>query len=166
MAKSAFDETAETIATMLNGWSLSQEDTSTFLKLVIHLAETRLKPKRKAKIPSGAGLVWKTYAEAFKEAYKIEPPCNAKNMGMCGNLCKLVTPIEKALEITKFYLTQKDHLYLQTHHKLELLISDYNKLYSRLYTGQKISYKTAQALEKKANTQDAIVSYLKDKHKE
>lgn len=163
MAKSQFDESAENIVALLPKWPLSKSETSTLLKVIYHLVDTRMAPKKK-KPPLGTPLLWETYSQCYKARYNgVEPPKNAKNMGLCANLIKLVG-LEKAKELVQFYFTQKDSFYQTKSYNLELLLRDYTTLYSRLYSGEKITYKTAQAHEAKANTQEAIVAHLKEKY--
>jgi hypothetical protein len=162
VAKSQFDEAAENILALFTTWPLDKPDTVTLLKVVYNLVESRLKPKKK-KGPAGGPIVWKTYAEAYLERYKVTPLCNAAVLGMCSNLIRQAG-LDNACALVRFFLTQNDAFYIRNSHKLSLLLTDYHKLHTMLATGQKISYKSAQSVENASNSAEATSAYLREKH--
>lgn len=161
MGRSYFDDAVANIQGCIPSWPYSKDETLALLKIIFHVVSQKGKKTRRT--PLGTPLVWKVFEEAYLAKYQVKPLINAKQMGLCANLVRLTGGHEPAIELVKYYLAQNDAYYVRSHHKLEILISDYQKLHTSLATGNKVSYKAAAALESKSSTEAAILAHLKEK---
>lgn len=166
MPKDRYDRLAAELLVKFPSWPKSPEEMGEFLRSIVELAQAVIKPpKKKSEGPSVAGPIWEAYVHAYKKRYqgKASPPPNARNYKLCKDLAELVG-VETAPYLVRFYVEQNDSFFVQAGHPLALLVRDYTRFLTRLQTGNNLSYKKVQLYEKAANSADASMKYLEQKH--
>lgn len=78
--------------------------------------------------PTGGIPVWESYAEAYRQRYKVEPVRNAKTNSQCVQIAKRLG--ENGPKVAAFFVGHNDRLYLNSRHVLDLLVRDAEKIHT------------------------------------
>jgi hypothetical protein len=80
--------------------------------------------------------VWVAYAEAYRNFYQSAPERNSKNNKHAADIVKRVG-VENALQVVKFYLTDRSPFYVAKVHGLQQCLNDCEGLLTRMRLGDR-----------------------------
>jgi len=95
------------------------------------------RPRKSAAKPATEAncAVWDSYCQAYKERYKVDPVRNAK---VNSQISQLVVRLgaDEAPGVARSYLANRNSLYVNSKHCLDLLLRDAEKLRTEWATGE------------------------------
>lgn len=101
--------------------------------------------------------VWFSYANAYESRYKTQPTRNAKTNSLCKRLVEYAGK-DDAIKLAAHYLSINDQWYLKNYHKLDFLLSDYQKIITSMKSGININSTRAQQIDKLQSNHDAFAN--------
>lgn len=134
--------------------------------VITAIIETTEKGDRRAE-RSGArsegSLVWDSYEQAYGAKYGVPPVRNAQTNAQAARLVMLVGA-EDSIKLVAFYVEQRDEYYARSMHPLHCLVTDWQKLLTRMRTGMNVSRIKAIQGESAGATISSTQEYLNRKY--
>ena len=93
--------------------------------------------------PKATGAVWRAYATAYRDRYRVEPVRNAKVNAQIGQLVKRL-PADAAPAVAAFFLGHNHAKYVGNRHPVGLLLQDCEGLHTQWKSGQRATATAAR----------------------
>lgn len=126
-------------------------------------SQSEAKSSKAGAKPKATTLVWRAYAEAFRDRYGVEPLRNSTTNSQIKHFVRRIGE-DEAAEVARFYVGYNETFYLKCMHPVGLMLKDAETLHARWRSGHFISSSQAQNVERTQANINASKSYLTKKY--